>query len=183
VAAFTRKLEVPGEHERRRSYYGRDFTLRELDEKLSKYEQRINSKEQQLREKRILLREIREKMCAFIEETQRGTSERNRLITRNGWLKVDSVAIGRKRLAALSEMALYRAQGDASGGAREPSWRTAVSDRPHQPRGLLRRIRETDRADTRARLENTATEGSNDEVDKEEAIKPGRAGETYCGLR
>jgi len=110
VDDITRKLEQPNEQERKRTYCGRDFTLEELEEKVSKYEQRINSKEQQLWEKRILLREIKEKINEAENETQRGDDKINKIVARSGQFRANSMALRRKKMAALSEMAVYEAQ-------------------------------------------------------------------------
>ena len=108
--AITSKLEVPDLKERKRAYCGKDFTMKELEDKVSLYEQRINSKEQQVWEKQILLREIDDKI-AELQATERPDSERAaKICERSGNIRASAMNIRRKKLAALAESAIYQAQ-------------------------------------------------------------------------
>jgi chromosome segregation ATPase len=112
VDLVTRRLEIPDQKDRLRSYIGKDFTLKELDDKVSLYEQRINSKEQQLWEKQILLREVEEKIAELSGPTSHDASKTQKIVERGGKIRADGMATHRKKLAALSEMAIYQAQKD-----------------------------------------------------------------------
>lgn len=110
VDEIARKLEVPAEQERKRSYCGKDFSLKELEEKVSKYEQRVNSKEHQLWERKILLREIREKIKKLEKEADCDISKSQKMVSKGGKMRSAAMSYNRKKLAALSEMAVYQAQ-------------------------------------------------------------------------
>ena len=110
VDNVTRRLEVPSLKERQRAYCGKDFTLKELEDKVALYEQRINSKEQQLWEKQILLKEINDKIAAIKGEATRDISQTQRAIERGGKMRFDVMNTHRRLLATLSEMAIYEAQ-------------------------------------------------------------------------
>lgn len=110
VDAITSKLEAPDLKERERAYCGRDFTLKELEDKVSLYEQRINSKEQQLWEKQILLREIEEKIADLTKDQKKDDDKTARVYEKSGALRAESMSLRRKKMAALSEMAVYKAQ-------------------------------------------------------------------------
>jgi hypothetical protein len=109
--AITAKLEAPDLKERQRSYCGKDISSKGLEEKVSVYEQRINSKEQQLWEKQILLREIEEKIAQA--DHLRGTDDprTEKVMERGGQLRAEAMVLRRKKLAALAESAVYKAQG------------------------------------------------------------------------
>jgi chromosome segregation ATPase len=111
VDAITAKLEAPDLKERQRAYCGKDFSSKELEEKVSVYEQRINSKEQQLWEKQILLREIEEKIAQA--DHQRGTDDPRiqKVLEREGQLRAETMVLRRKKFAALAESAVFKAQG------------------------------------------------------------------------
>ena len=113
VDDITRKLEVPSEQERKRSYCGKDFTLKELEEKVKTYEQRIHAKEQQLWEKKILLGEIQEKIKGVLKETETYASRNQSMIAKSGQLRANSLAMKRKQKAAESELAVYQAMKGA----------------------------------------------------------------------
>ncbi|OHT05365.1 hypothetical protein TRFO_05948 [Tritrichomonas foetus] len=110
VEKITKKIEVPDMKERQRAYCGHDFTLKELEDKVSLYEQRINSKEQQLWEKQILLREIQDKINAITGDANRDTTKTQRILEKGGRIRAETMAARRKKLATLSELAIYQAQ-------------------------------------------------------------------------
>jgi uncharacterized coiled-coil protein SlyX len=110
VDAVTQKLEAPARHERARAYCGRDFSLRELEEKVAIYEQRINSKEQQLWEKRILFDEIEEKITQIVYQSGTTNPENLKMFERSGTLRAESIALRSKKMAAIAESAVYQAQ-------------------------------------------------------------------------
>lgn len=110
VENVTKRLEVPGLKERQRAYCGKDFTLKELEDKVALYEQRINSKEQQLWEKQILLKEIEDKINQIKGEATRDISATQKVIERGGKMRFDVMNTHRRLLATLSEMAIYEAQ-------------------------------------------------------------------------
>jgi hypothetical protein len=111
VDKITEKLESPDLRERQRAYCGRDFSLKELDEKVSLYEQRINGKEQQLWEKRILLSEIEEKIVQVTHQGGTDNPETLKQFERSGALRAEAMSLRRKKMAALAETAIYQAQG------------------------------------------------------------------------
>jgi hypothetical protein len=110
VDRITAKLEAPDLRERERAYCGRDFTLRELEDKASVCEQRINAKEQQLWEKQIVLREIEEKIA---EKTRIGGTEDPdtvKAFERRGLLRAEAISLRRRTRAAIAESAVCQAQ-------------------------------------------------------------------------
>ena len=110
VDDLTQKIEIPNLKERKRAYCGRDFTLKELEDKVSLYEQRINSKEQQLWEKQILLREIQDKINAVNADSGPDGARTAKILERGGKIRAETMATRRKKLATLSELAIYQAQ-------------------------------------------------------------------------
>jgi chromosome segregation ATPase len=112
VDKVTAKLEAPDLKERQRAYCGRDFTLNELEDKVSLYEQRINSKEQQLWEKQILLREIEEKIAELQHATGADDPITPKLYEKSGSLRSESMSLRRKKMATLAETAVYQAQSE-----------------------------------------------------------------------
>ena len=110
VDAITAKLEVPDLKERKRAYCGRDFSLKELEDKVTLYEQRINSKEQQLWEKQILLREIEDKIAELGASDKRDKDKLAKTYERSGNMRNEAMSIRRKKMAALAEAAVYQAQ-------------------------------------------------------------------------
>lgn len=107
---ITSKLEVPDLKERKRAYCGKDFTMKELEDKVSLYEQRINSKEQQVWEKQILLREIEDKIAELIATERPDSEKAAKICERSGNIRASAMTIRRKKLAALAESAIYQAQ-------------------------------------------------------------------------
>lgn len=112
VDNITKRLEAPNLKERQRAYCGKDFTLKELEDKVSIYEQRINSKEQQLWEKQILLKEITDKISEIKEDATRDTTKTQKMVEKGGQVRAKTMAARRRKLAALSEMAIYQAKQD-----------------------------------------------------------------------
>jgi hypothetical protein len=112
VDEVTTKLEAPDLKERQRAYCGRDFTLRELEDKVSLYEQRINSKEQQQWEKQILLREIEEKITEVVRHGGTEDPKTVQAFEKSGLLRTHSMSLRRKKMAALAESAVYQAQSE-----------------------------------------------------------------------
>jgi chromosome segregation ATPase len=112
VDAVTRRLEVPDRKERLRAYCGKDFTLQELEDKVSMYEQRINSKEQQLWEKQILLRDVEERLTEIKGSLGREDAKTQKIAEKGGKIRAEGMSAHRKKLAALSEMAIYQAKKD-----------------------------------------------------------------------
>jgi chromosome segregation ATPase len=107
---MTAKLEAPDLHERQRAYRGKDFTLKELEDKVSMYEQRINSKGQQLWEKQILLHEIDEKIAQITHLSGSDDQKTLKAFERSGALRAEAMTLRRRKMAALAETAVYRAQ-------------------------------------------------------------------------
>ncbi|OHS96654.1 hypothetical protein TRFO_09803 [Tritrichomonas foetus] len=112
VDKITQKLEAPDLKERQRAYCGKDFSLKELEDKVSLYEQRINSKEQQLWEKQILLREIDDKITELKKDSMCDSSKMAKAYERSGNLRQESMALRRKKMAAIAESSVYQTQGD-----------------------------------------------------------------------
>lgn len=110
VNEISKRLEIPDLKERKRSYVGHDFSLKELEDKVALYEQRINSKEQQLWEKQILLREINDKINEISGDSGRDVSRNQKLLEKGGKIRAETMATRRKKLATLSELAIYQAQ-------------------------------------------------------------------------
>lgn len=110
VDDITRRLENPEEKARSRAYCGKDFTLKELEQKVATYEQRINSKEQQLWEKQILLREIEEKVAELSKDAKKDVSKAEKILKKNGTMRSEAMALRRKKLAGFAELALYEAE-------------------------------------------------------------------------
>jgi chromosome segregation ATPase len=110
VDNVARRLESPDKKERIRQYVGRDFTLKELEMKVARYEQRINDKEQQLWEKQILLKELEDKIGSLSTESVRDTEAAHETLKKGGEMRAEAMTSHRKRLAALSEMAIYQVQ-------------------------------------------------------------------------
>lgn len=113
VAELTAKLEMPDTRGRKRNYSGRDFTAQELEAKIVQYEQRIKAKEQQRSESRILLRDIEGRLDKIKGSEVKELSATIDL-ERTGNIRSEAMANRRKKMAALSEMAVYQAHtGDA----------------------------------------------------------------------
>lgn len=112
VDTITAKLEAPDLKERKRAYCGKDFTLKELEDKVSLYEQRINSKEQQLWEKQILLREIEEKIAELQQDSKGDQKRMAKIYEKSGSLRCESMALRRKKMAAMAESSVYKTQSD-----------------------------------------------------------------------
>jgi len=110
VDEITKKLEIPDEQARPRAYCGKDFTLKELEQKVATYEQRINAKGQQLWEKEILLKEIEEKIAELGKDAQNDISKTEKVLKKGGNLRAEAMSLRRKKMAAYSEMALYAGQ-------------------------------------------------------------------------
>jgi chromosome segregation ATPase len=109
--ALTAKLEVPSKNERRRQYVGRNYTGEQLDEKIRIYENQLSAKTTMRYEKMILLREIEEKVAEMRAHISPRPSPRA--------VRSSQIATRRKKMAALSEMAMYQAQGDELGEQKE----------------------------------------------------------------
>jgi chromosome segregation ATPase len=107
---MTAKLEAPDLRERQRAYRGRDFTLKELEEKVATCEQRINAKGQQLWEKQILLHEIEEKIVQVMHLSGTEDEKVLKAFEKSGALRAESMSLRRKKMAAVAESAVYRAQ-------------------------------------------------------------------------
>ncbi|OHT14907.1 hypothetical protein TRFO_14702 [Tritrichomonas foetus] len=112
VDKITQKLEAPDLKERQRAYCGKDFTLKELEEKVSLYEQRINSKEQQLWEKQILLREIEDKINELMQDSRTDNKKTSKIYEKSGSLRAEAMALRRKKMAAMAESSVYKTQSD-----------------------------------------------------------------------
>ncbi|KAK8837728.1 hypothetical protein M9Y10_036263 [Tritrichomonas musculus] len=112
VDKITAKLEAPDLKERKRAYCGKDFTLKELEDKVSLYEQRINSKEQQLWEKQILLREIEEKISELQNDSKGDNKKIAKIYEKSGSLRAEQMSLRRKKMAAMAESSVYKIQGD-----------------------------------------------------------------------
>ncbi|KAK8878679.1 hypothetical protein M9Y10_005459 [Tritrichomonas musculus] len=110
VDEVSKKLEIPDLKERKRAYCGHDFSLKELEDKVSLYEQRINSKEQQLWEKQILLREINDKIKEIADDPGRDATKNQKVLEKGGRIRAETMKTRRKKLATLSELAIYQAQ-------------------------------------------------------------------------
>lgn len=110
VEEVTRRIEIPDLKERQKCFCGHDFTLKELEDKVSLYEQRINSKEQQLWEKQILLKEIEDKIKVAKADNHRDSTKAQKILEKGGKIRAETMAIRRKKLANLSELAIYQAQ-------------------------------------------------------------------------
>lgn len=113
VDTLTRKLEVPDANERKRQYTGRDFSNNELDAKISLYEQRVSDKKRTVVEKQIILRDINENITKIKEEIGSKTSPKStNTLEKGGNVRANTMKIRRKKMAALSEMAIYQAKQD-----------------------------------------------------------------------
>ena len=112
VDKITTKLEVPDLKERQRAYCGKDFSLKELEDKVTLYEQRINSKEQQLWEKQILLRELNEKIEELQKDMSFDKAKMSKIYGKSGNLRLQSMSLRRKKMAAIAESAVYQSQSD-----------------------------------------------------------------------
>ena len=178
--AITSKLEVPDLKERKRAYCGKDFTMKELEDKVSLYEQRINSKEQQLWEKQILLREIEEKI-EELSATERSDSDKvAKVYERSGNLRASAMTIRRKKLAALAESAIYQAQAAeleeekqaAQEELQKAGERTQRGEAFDEYAGKMVKLYERDVATAKM----AKTRGANpwDSDDEDEEKKPGR---------
>ena len=180
VDKITRKLEVPSEQERKRSYCGKDFTLKELEDKVSRYEQRINSKEQQLWEKKILLREIQDKIKEIEKETGNYASRNQNLIAKSGQLRLDSLALRRKQKAAESELSVYQAMKGALQEQKQEVKTEIDEAMRRSSRGeafdvkaeKIVKMHERDIMSASTRLRNKQYEALDD--DEEENVRPGR---------
>jgi hypothetical protein len=135
VAVITRRLEVPDRKERLRSYVGKEFTMKELDDKVALYEERINGKEQQLWERQILLREITEKIAELSKQTFRDAGRSHKVLERGGKTRAEGMLAHRRKLAALSEMAIYQAQKDELLAETEETRREAEAAEARTARG------------------------------------------------
>lgn len=113
VDILTRKLEIPDANERKRQYTGRDFTNSELDNKIQLYEQRVSDKKRTIIEKEIILRDINENIENIKEEINTKTlSKSSNALEKGGNMRADAMKMRRKKMAALSEMAIYQAKQD-----------------------------------------------------------------------
>ena len=112
VDDLTRKLEIPDENERKRLYCGRDFSAKELDAKVSHYEQRVKDKEMQIAEQQIILRDINERIEGLRGKSQKLGFKSNHTLEKGGNIRAETMKLRRKKMAALSEMAIYQAQQD-----------------------------------------------------------------------
>lgn len=110
VDDLTTRLEVPDKKERKRHYSGKDFSHAELDEKIQLYEQRVKGKEQQKAEALILLSEIEGRIESMKSQAQKNAATSSRTLERGGNIRAQTMATRRKKMAALSEMAIYQAQ-------------------------------------------------------------------------
>jgi chromosome segregation ATPase len=110
VDRITAKLEAPDLKERQRAYCGKDFSMKELEEKVAVYEQRINAKGQQLWEKQILLHEIDEKIAEVTRLSGLDDPKTVKSFEKSGTLRAETMLLRRKKMAALAESAVYRAQ-------------------------------------------------------------------------
>lgn len=111
VDNLTKKLEVPDENERKRQYCGKDFSNKELDNKILIYEQRVNDKKRQLVEKQIILRDLNEKITDIKTKlSDHSFSKSAKALEKGGNVRADTMKMRRKKMAALSEMAIYQAQ-------------------------------------------------------------------------
>ena len=110
VDKITQKLELPEKEARPRAYCGKDFTMKELDEKVSIYEKRINEKGQQLWDKQTRLQEIDEQISELIKLVQSDSVKSETTLRKGGNLRAEAIALRRKKMAAYSEMALYAGQ-------------------------------------------------------------------------
>jgi chromosome segregation ATPase len=136
VDNVARRLEVPDKKVRIRQYVGHDFTLQELETKVARYEQRINDKEQQLWERQILLKELEEKIGALDTESVRDGEAAHETLKRGGEMRAEAMTNHRKRLAALSEMAIYQAQKEELLERKEGVKKAVVEGRARTARGL-----------------------------------------------
>lgn len=180
VDNITKKLEVPDEQERKRSYCGHDFTLKELEDKVAKYEARINMKEQQLWEKRILLRETQDKIAELEKETDSYASRNQSMIAKSGQLRANSMALRRKKMAAESEYSVYQAlkgqleeqkkdvRNEIEEGMRRSSRGEAFDDRAER----MIRLHERDIRTASQSLRNP--QFADDDDDEENRPRPGR---------
>ncbi|KAH0793878.1 putative coiled-coil flagellar protein [Histomonas meleagridis] len=113
VEKVTEKLEIPDLKGRKRIYCGKDYTQKELDEKVKLYEQRINEKSQQIWEKQILLNDIEEKIKEIKENQQNINTQRSsKTHEKSENFRVETMALRRKKMAALAESAIYQAQSE-----------------------------------------------------------------------
>jgi chromosome segregation ATPase len=178
VDAITAKLEAPDLRERERAYCGRDFTLKELEEKVLMYEARINSKEQQLWEKQILLREVEEKIGQVTHEG--GTDDPHTLkqFERSGALRAETMTLRRKKMAALAETAIYQAQGteleeEKQAVKAEIAEASERADAGEAFDGYAAKIVKMHERDVGRRSPGRSRPGTNDS-DDEEQMRPGR---------
>ena len=112
VDNITQKLEAPDLKERKRAYCGRDFSLKELEDKVSMYEQRINAKEQQVWEKQILLREIDEKINELKKDQRADSQKTAKIYEKSGNMRLEAMSLRRKKMAAMAESSVYKIQSD-----------------------------------------------------------------------
>ena len=181
VDKITKKLEVPSEQERKRSYCGKDFTLKELEDKVSRYEQRINSKEQQLWEKKILLREIQDKIKEIEKEVENYGLRNQNLIAKSGQLRLNSLAMRRKQKAAESELSVYQAMKGALQEQKqevkqeidEAMRRSARGEAFDEKAQKMVTMHERDIMSASTRLRNKQFAAYDDD-DDEEYVRPGR---------
>jgi hypothetical protein len=183
VDAITAKLEAPNLQERERAYCGRDFSHKELEEKVSMYEQRINGKQQQLWEKRILFNEIQEKIAEVTHQSGTDNPETLKQFERSGTLRAETMALRRKKMAALAESAVYRAQTveleEEKHAVKEEMMKAVERVEKGKPfdsyAGKVLRMHEKDIA---ARVKPRSRSGSlnsgDDEEEDEEQKSPGR---------
>jgi hypothetical protein len=110
VDELTVKLEVPNQKDRRRRYCGRNFSEKELDEKVAMYENQLSSKNAQSYEQLVLLRAVDEKIAHLKGQIDHDFGPVAKVLEKTGALRSEQIAARRKKMAALSEMAVYQAQ-------------------------------------------------------------------------
>jgi chromosome segregation ATPase len=110
VEVLAQKLEIPEKSERKRQYCGRDFTGAELDGKLKLYEERLLVRRNQLAECSVLLKDLEEQIEEIQAELIKYDDAAPSLIEAGVNLRVNIMEMRRKKMAALSEMAVYQAQ-------------------------------------------------------------------------
>jgi chromosome segregation ATPase len=119
VEDLTLRLEVPDQKERKRQYCGRDFSHAELDAKLEMYSNQLQLKTQHRYEAQILLREIDEKISEIKAEATQDATATFRHMEKGGHARAEAMALRRKKMAALSEIAVYQAQKDELQGQKD----------------------------------------------------------------
>lgn len=102
------KLEIPDENGRKRNYCGKDFSEKELNQKIASYEERISNKKKEIWEAQILYRELKEKNDK-LDETKAPDSKSQKSIKKSGKLRAHAMDLNRKKKAAISELAVMQA--------------------------------------------------------------------------